>query len=864
MKKWSKKSLAVGLALAMTAGLTACGGGTGGDSGNRGNSASGGNSTANAGLAKEYVYKVEEFDFPELVDPDNGYVNVYNTMYRDGKIYMVAECADWSENDNSEYDVIIMNTDGTNVQVVKLDTSGDGSEGEGSESGSGDGSEGEGSESGTGDESEGEGSESGTGDGAAGEEPSATALPEDSAINIAAADPEISPDVWEYTSYGNFRISSEGKIFGIKNYNYEDYSNQENPVSERHLYVCCWNEDGSRLWETELEGLQSNEEGAEWLYVSGLIAGKDGGAKLLLGGDNVYRMDVSSEGEVSERQQLSEETTKVLNNRQNVIEQEDGTMLITYSDENDWTKNYMASYDLETDTLGEPAPMPASFGWNGYGSLNAGADSDMIFTMEDGVYIFNKGDAEITKKMDFVNSDVNISNFLGLIELDKNSFVGIFNENYENEIKGAVFTYRDPADIPDKAVVVLAGNWIGSDLRQRVVEYNRSSDNYRIVLREYDNYNSYEDYTAGITKLNNEIVTGGMPDILITDGLPIENYISKGLLADIGKLIEQDPELSQTEFLQNVFDAYSVDGTLYYVVPNFNVVTMIAKTSLVGDKTSWTLEDMQQTVSAMGEGAQAIGEVTRDGFMSMAMQFCGADFIDVKTGKCSFNTENFINMMEYAKTLPEEIDWESMTRDGNYWTTQETQYRDNRTLLMLLYINQIRGLNYQLNGNFGEPVTFIGFPTEGKGSYINANQSYVLSSKSANLDGAWEFIRYYLTEEYQGEMDWGLPVNKQIFMERAQEATKKPTYMDENGNEVEYEETFWINDEEVPLPPLSQEQVDQIVEFIMSVDQGYYYNDNVLNIINEEMGAFYSGQKSAQDTANIIQSRAQIYVDENR
>lgn len=841
MKKWLKKSLAVGLVFAMTAGLTACsgrtggsggGGGIGGSSGNRGNG------TANAQLAKEYVYKVEEFDFPELVDLENGYVNVYNTIYRDGKIYLVAECYDWSkEYNDSEYNIITMNEDGSDVQVVKLDTSkeDEGSEGEDS------------------------------GNGAAGDGISAPAMAEDAALDMAAADPDYNSNKWEYTSYGTFRISPDKKIFGIKNYNLDDYSNPDQPVSERHIYVCCWNEDGSKLWETELKGLQSYEDGAEWLYVSALIAGKDGSAKLLLGGDNVYRMNVSSDGEVSEREQLSEETTKALNNRQNLIEQEDGTLLVIYSDENDWMKSYIATYDLEADTLGESADMPSSFNWNGYGALNVGTDSNLIFAMNDGVYVFNNGDADVTKKMDFVNSDVNISNFYGLIELDKDRFVGIFNENYGEELKGAVFTYRDPADIPDRAVVVLAGNWIGSDMRQRVVEFNRANDAYRIVLKEYDNYNSYEDYTAGITKLNNDIVTGNMPDILITDGLPVENYISKGLLADIGKLIERDPELSKVEFMQNVFDAYSVDGTLYYVVPNFNVVTMIAKTSLVGDKTEWTLEEMRQTVSAMGEDAQAIGEMTRDGFMSTAMQFCGNDFIDVKTGKCAFNTENFISMMEYAKTLPEEIDWDSLYGNGDYWMTQETQYRDNKTLLMHLYIGNFRSINYQLNGNFGEPVTFVGFPTEsGKGSYVSANQSFVLSARSANLDGAWEFIRYYLTEEYQREVSWGLPVNKQIFMELAQEALKKPSYTDENGNIVEYEETYWINDEEIPLPPLSQEQLDQVVDFIMSVDRAYYYNENVLNIINEEMGAFYSGQKSAQDTANIIQSRAQIYVDENR
>ena len=206
-----------------------------------------------------------------------------------------------------------------------------------------------------------------------------------------------------------------------------------------------------------------------------------------------------------------------------------------------------------------------------------------------------------------------------------------------------------------------------------------------------------------------------------------------------------------------------------------------------------------------------------------------------------------------------------MYGNDNYWTSYESQYRDNRTLLMQLYIGNMSNLNYQLNGNFGEPVTYIGFPTEsGKGSYISANQSFVLSAKSANLDGAWEFVRYYLTDEYQKELEWGMAVNKQVFMEQSQKALQKPTYRDENGNEIEYEDTFYINGEEIPLPPLSQEQLDQVINFVLSVDRAYYYNEDVLNIVNEEMGAFYTGQKSARDVANVIQSRAQIFVDENR
>ena len=37
-----------------------------------------------------------------------------------------------------------------------------------------------------------------------------------------------------------------------------------------------------------------------------------------------------------------------------------------------------------------------------------------------------------------------------------------------------------------------------------------------------------------------------------------------------------------------------------------------------------------------------------------------------------------------------------------------------------------------------------------------------------------------------------------------------------------------------------------------------------INIVNEEAALFFDGQKSARDVAGVIQSRVQIYVDENQ
>ena len=864
MKKWFKKAFAIGMAAALSAGLCACGGG----SGNRGNA-------ANAELAKECVYKMKEIDMPHLVDENNGYINVYNIIHQNNKIYMLVEVNDWTRYDNAtDIRLVSMNEDGSNIDMVSIDTSTDISAADFlPERAEGDLDSQEPEEGGVPEEPGEDADPEEPDEGTVSEEPGEGTSLEDQDSEAFIGEEIIIDDwdntysnTWEYTSFARFVMTADEKIYAIKDYYYEDYNDPEEYVRFDIKYICCWNVDGSLSWEKPLEELNSQEEDAEYLYVSSIFADKNNELTLLVSGDKQYKITVSGDGEISGLQTLSEQLSTVLNFRQSMVVREDGTLLFIYADADDWQKNYLISYDPAGDSFGDPTEMPSNFGWYGYSNLSAGIDNDLIYSTSEGVFTYDAGNEDSAKKMDYVNSDVNITSMRGFIELDSQSFLGFYEENYSNELKGGVFTYVDPKDIPDKSVVVLGGNYIGSDLRQRVVEYNRNSDAYRIVVRDYQSYNSYDDYNAGVTKLNNDIITGNMPDILVASyGVPVENYISKGLLADVSKLIKQDKELSQVEFVQNVFDAYSVKGKLYYVVPNFSVSTIVAKTSLVGDRTGWTMEDMKSVLAGMGEGAQAFSEVTREGFMSMAMSYCGNEFVDVATGKCSFNSDNFIAMMEFAKTLPEEISWNWDDGYDSYWENYESQYRENRTLMMQMYIGNFTNLNYQLNGYMGEPVSYVGFPMEdGRGSYISAMDSYVLSAKSANLDGAWDFVRYYLTDEYQEGLTYGLPVNKRVFLEKSKEATKKRTYTDENGVEQEYDDYFWMNGESIPLEPLSQEQVDQIIEFVMSLDKAYYYNESVLNIINEEMDAFYTGQKSAQDVANIIQSRAQIYVDENR
>lgn len=863
-KRFATRCLALGLILAMGAGLCSCG--------------NGGKMEADPSLAKENVYRLQNIELPELYNPENGDMNVMASAHNNGRVQLLVKINDWSGGNYNDYDyrVISMNEDGSDVQIVSLEIPNPNAQNqdkpvvrpdiptvEPRATEEDDTASEDGDNSGEDDTASEDGDNSGEGGNAE----------DDPAVEDPVEEPS---NIWENIWFSSFSMTEDGTVYAQKVRRAEDYTDPENTIRINEMSICSWGADGKKLWESSLGDL------GDRAWINQMLAGSDKALYLLLQESNedytdtsCYKIRVETDGSVGERQELSEDVAKIFTSTADqMVPKGDGTVFVVYRDENDWTKMYYTFYDVATDKLEEGKDFPSSISYSyDYNVMIPGLSHDLIYTGNGGLYFWDQGQESGKLMVNFINSDLYIESIYNIVEIDKDTFLAFYREDWQSGMKAGIFTYVKPEDIQDKEVLVLAGNWINDNLKKRVIEYNRNNAEYRIVIKEYNSYNSYDDYQAGMNQLNNDIISGNMPDILVNqsyNSLPVENYVSKGLLADIDKLIAEDEELSQVEFMQNAFDAYRVNGKLYSIVPDFEVYTMIAKKSLVGNRENWTMEDMQQVVAGMGENAKAFdGETTQNAFIDRVMRYCGNQFVDISTGKCSFNTEDFVSMLEYAKALPsDDKEGEGYDEDywNDYWQNYQSQYRQNRTLLLEANFYRFDGLAYTINGRMGEDVSYTGFPTEtGNGSYIMSSITYILSAKSKNLDEAWNFMRYVLTEEAQQETDY-FPVQKDMFYEKSKEATKVPTYewTDENG-EVHVEEenmTIWINDEAVPYEPLSQEQLDEFIAFVESVHNPYYYNEEIMKIISEEIGGYFTGQKPAADVADVIQRRVQNYVDE--
>ena len=162
-----------------------------------------------------------------------------------------------------------------------------------------------------------------------------------------------------------------------------------------------------------------------------------------------------------------------------------------------------------------------------------------------------------------------------------------------------------------------------------------------------------------------------------------------------------------------------------------------------------------------------------------------------------------------------------------------------------------------------------------------------ISERSKNKEGAWEFLKSLINEDAQMPVKskygyWsnptdGFPILKAALDKLAEIAMTKQdsgiiayatsVVAETTSEETTSEETTEEPDIDYNDPwstPLTQAQVDKIMDVIKNTTQVARYDTKLTDIINEEAAAYFNGQKSLDETAKIIQNRASTYINESR
>ncbi len=491
---------------------------------------------------------------------------------------------------------------------------------------------------------------------------------------------------------------------------------------------------------------------------------------------------------------------------------------------------------------------------------------------------------EETPILDWINSDINCDRIFNTTIHDGEVYTFEWDNNYDNR----TLLHLTPAgdgEIIEKYIITLAANSISGNLKNMIIDYNRTSADYRIQVKAY----GWEEGASD--KFDMDLLAGNVPDLICLDQLNAEKYATKGMLADLGAMLDADDELSRDDFLPNILEAAAIKGKLYRLPASFSARSMMGKTSVVGERTTWTWDDFIKLMKEYPD-AEILSEYSRQTLWDSFFPLIIEDFIDYDTGKSNFTDGNFAKFLEYAKTLPAEIDWESYYENID-WEIYEDRYKENKALLMFSYISSFEGNTYLLE-QFGEPVSQIGFPTSsGNGNTLYFNAQFAIGANSIYKEQAWDFLKMVFAEEYQDEYVWDFPVIKTVFDKKKQE-----TVDNINGSDDEADYPV-IDDDMVVMPATEEIAVEKVIassdvmvekpvigpiaddvdnteykeRMLKFVEDNYRVastanrivrdNDPMIDVIKSEASAYFDSKKSLEETCKIIESRVNLYLAEN-
>ncbi len=688
--------------------------------------------------------------------------------------------------------------------------------------------------------------------------------------------------------------------------------NQINDEAEPHSFIYSIGEDG--MPQKILSGDSYLEDGiSAFVQIQSLQA--DSGGSLWLtgrafGGGLAYETYdflwcIDGTGESKEKYNLTKITAEL------PIEKIDGAVmdsskwLYLVSGESVFALNHWQKYQFTLDA-GKNA-VPVRFGDGGTGFFISDGETDTIRTIDqetqdwgqtyelpencsavypgnrDYLFFCNAGgtlqgwNAEtgsFVPLMNWLDTGINTSALLGFSIQEDGKIIGPVYENLTAQI--AVLT--PGAENVEKTVLTLVG--VGSDyyIRKYVAEFNRTSTTCRIVYKTYYRQTgawfSEGEYKQGLQRLMTEIAAGDVPDLLDIDDLPFQRYGTLGMLEDLWPYIENDPELGRAGVMEHVLECAEQDGKLYTVFNTFSMGGVVGAKSVAGDRLGWTFEEFLDLFESMPEGTSVFWPETAK--IELLYDIVTEDldsYIDWETGTCSFDSEDFKTILSFCNTAGAEIGDPSYPY-LSYYRTDEPQLLNSLIADRKMMLHQLGLWNFMALQSaekmFGEEVSFIGYPTRdgSYGSSFGVGSTVAMTSACKDKEGAWEFLRMFLLEqpEFKSSVDYfntSFPVNRKGF-EYLWEMSSTPEYLPDGTEIPKFSEGGYGYDGSEVLDYLAspQRHYDQVMEIYNATNSITWDDDDLWNIVSEQAQVYFAGDRSLDETAKMIQNRAELYVSE--
>ena len=497
----------------------------------------------------------------------------------------------------------------------------------------------------------------------------------------------------------------------------------------------------------------------------------------------------------------------------------------------------------------------------GYGCLAADPSAEMLYTEGKGIVKYSVEKDEITHAIneevlknciDTINEPVT-----GLAVQGENIVVctagksGNESNLYFLQKEQTKKTEKDKTDTGKNTVLKIYSLKENSMIRSSLAFFRREhtdiSINYTVGYTGEDGFS----VSDAIRKLNTEIMADEGPDIIVLDNLPVEEYISKGVLEAVTDIVNEKKD----EIFFNMIEGYNKESEIFCVPTTFRIPVIIGNSEVVSAESSnAVIDQMEQQESPV---------LTRQDFPYAAMNmFVTSDMVEkdgMNEEKLTAYYNDLLRLKEMGNVTDKIVDESDYSMDQ---TVDIFPYGESDVPSDIYFgeakagVGQIAYVDSYIKLNSARKQADIQFDYLNKsgGNYYIPTEVLGINSRSSYKDAAKEFLSLYLTEEVQNTNTMGFSINRNS-MRNSAAVTDSPQYYS----------TIYKNLEDtsgLDLYTLSTDEFNELLQFVELADTPVRVDAVVTETVMEQADKILYEDLDVQTAVQTVCGKTNLYLKE--
>lgn len=380
-------------------------------------------------------------------------------------------------------------------------------------------------------------------------------------------------------------------------------------------------------------------------------------------------------------------------------------------------------------------------------------------------------------------------------------------------------------------------------LKLCAADYTRRHPNVKFVVTNGESVFAENNILAEKIKQNDG------PDIIVMQRKLLEAMREAKLIKELDEMIDAE---TKQQIFPGIFQAGIIDGKLYGVPFEAYINVLLTHKDNV-DFDGWDFKEFKEKYeSAIKNGTHIRPEsiyyvlaprILLSDFCLQSVESSG--FVDYDAGTCSFDSEEFIELLSFCEKYGEKDASEKYLEREDM--ISEVRNGDAFSLGcaggLIIYSNYRAAL--------GEDYCPVAFPFYGTPAAVATCYDLIaVNSKTDKTEIICDFLNFLLSEEAQAKYSVDF-VRKDVIEKRVVAGENGSAMLLVSGN-------GFI---QLAARPDGTSYADEYVK-LMENAVPVSWQDEISIIVSEEAEAFFSGDKSAKEVAEIIQNRVSILLSE--